>query len=512
MTITEFEKEFCLKEIPTQWNVYAWIREHKNTAIAQAFFRTRRILNRANYVTIGISGGKDSTLAFEIASLELRYRRQLIKAINDGLIDEPYEYKNIRYDKSAGINDFDNLDNIKTEEYESFEDINLNIPMLILNSQDCELIFSDTCYHIQYDMNLAHGYGLYNFDGKTICGFDIVPKAVREDISKVTGKTIEIYADLWDELQMIKDYTSSNTDSNNVSNRNSSSSINNMCNILSISDISDTTESDLKTIEVNDKLIEQITKNRFAYAGKKMTFKTTNTSNVVNHNFTCIVHGDQSGHMFYKCLSIAYQDGTSFSSGRFTAWDITKKDIWCRPMPKREDHGVDIITNYNMRNVNYLPISKINHSLVEKHADQIVEIDGVKCICNWGLGKTSLCEIEKTFGKVFGDLMMKVKDIEPGKAGTKEGEEWDELWTWISQSDEDAGGSESNTFSRWLIGSVPDETEVKYVDNSLVDNEMLKIPTQIYNLISLRSVESFDRFTILKQSIYATGQYATVKA
>lgn len=467
MSLKDFEYQFCKREIPTGWNVYEWVRQHKETAIAQAFFRVRRIMNRADFIQVNISGGKDSTLSFEIASLELRYRKQLSKAIEAGYINEPYEYKDIVYDPSTNRNDYDNYE--KTEEaYQSFENINLNVPMIYLNSQDAELIFSDAINHIQYDVNLAHGYGLYVFDGKIVCGHDIIPSAVRDTFKGTSMEGIEIYADLWEFFEADPLFSG--------------------C-------IVDIDENDLRKLNIDEKLIKIIGENRFSYASKRINERFPDSSNSP-HDFVCVVKGDQSGHMFYKCLSISYQDGSSYGSGRFVAWDKTKESIWCREMPTREQHGLDIITNYNMCETNYLPVSKIKPEMVELHKEDIVNIDGIDCIPNWGFGRRSLCESDKIFEKMFGSLMMKNED------GS-----YKELWTYISQSDEDAGGSETDTFARWILANVPD-----FMTTDFVGGKPRTHATQIYSLVSIRASESFDRYTILKQSEYFTGQYASKTA
>lgn len=455
MTIEEFEALFCSREIPSKWNVYDWCRRNGDKAIAQAFFRVRRIMNRADFVQINISGGKDSTLSFEIASLDLRYRKALIKAIKEGRITTPYEFKDIVYDESNNINDYDVFEK-NNEVYESFENINLNVPMIYLNSQDAELIFSDAINHIQYDVNLVHGYGLYIFNGNIVCGHDIIPHDSRRD-------GVEIFADLWERFE---DHAE------------------------------DVDIKELAKFGVDEKLLKVIEEGRFPYAAKKLT--------VYGHDFYCVVKGDQSGHMFYKCLSISYQDGSSYGSGRFVAWDKTKESIWCRSMPTRETHGLDILTNYNMCDANYLPVNKIKPELVELHKDQIKNIDGIDCIPNWGFGCNSLCDYDKTFEKMFGSLMLKKKDVYPETAGIPEGDKYAELWTYVSQSDEDAGGSETDTFARWILGSTPEIVTTEFVPEKPRTHAL-----QIYSLVSIRAAESFDRYTILKQSEYFTGQYAS---
>ena len=180
--------------------------------------------------------------------------------------------------------------------------------------------------------------------------------------------------------------------------------------------------------------------------------------------------------MFYKCLSISYQDGSSYGSGRFVAWDKTKQDIWCREMPTRETHGLDILTNYNMCEANYLPVSKIKPELVELHKDDIKNIDGVDCIPNWGFGARSICEDDKAFEKMFGSLMMKKKDVYPELKGTEEGEKYAELWNYISMSDEDAGGSETDLFARWILANTPE-----YITTEFVPGKPRTHATQIYS-------------------------------
>lgn len=522
--INEFEEKLCNNEVPSKFNIYKWIRENKETAIAQAFFRTRRIMNRADYIQINISGGKDSTLTFHIAMLELEYRKELIKFFNmypsiKANLNYNYETNidiglNLNNKDKKSNNDYEEFINKDNEYYNSFENINNNIPFIYINSQDSEIIFSDAINHIKNDIILQYGYGLYMFNNKIVCGNDIVPKSIRNEfnlfIESIFNRKdkeaksrnnyrnenniiVETYSDLWNFISSI-DFTSVEFD--HFINREKELLAENNKEIISIETPFKLTEEEInkdKTFsKINKDLKKNIINNKYKYCGYKAIFKLRDKSNI---NFYCLVRGNCNIHPFYKCLSISYQNGSSYNIGRFTAWDITKENIWCRELPKRENFGCDIITNYNMKNVNYISISKLNKNIIELNKDSIVDIDGIKCIPNWGFGSKSLCFYDKNFKSLYGSLMIRKNN------------EYEELWTYVGQNDEDANGSEAYCFTKWIYNCIPDEMSTDYKGNG----EFVKHPTQLYSLVSIRAAESFDRYIILKQSNYFTGQYSQFK-
>lgn len=182
-------------------------------------------------------------------------------------------------------------------------------------------------------------------------------------------------------------------------------------------------------------------------------------------NFKQVIEGDNTVNMFYKCLRLGWQSGVSFSESRLTSWDLEKKDMWIRPMPLKENLGFDVITNENIHECNMVRLDSLpeNWQEIRLRNEDYVEVHGVKLVANFGLGSHDL----------------KLKGYEAVDFSA---------WTFDYQ-DED---QEQESFSTWLLESFPDATSIT-------------------NLIALRAAESFDRYTILRQSDYSTGQYAHSK-
>lgn len=181
------------------------------------------------------------------------------------------------------------------------------------------------------------------------------------------------------------------------------------------------------------------------------------------NNIHEVVKGDNTINMFYKCLRLGWQSGVSFGESRLTSWDKDKEDMWIRPMPKKEELGMDVITNDNIKEANLVLLSSLSPEMqeVKRQEGSVIEIDGVELVPNFGFGAKDL----------------ELKGYESVQFS---------CWTFEAQ-DED---NEQDTFTRWLLESLPSGT-------------------QAYNLVSLRASESFDRYTILRQSDYSTGHYAT---
>lgn len=177
------------------------------------------------------------------------------------------------------------------------------------------------------------------------------------------------------------------------------------------------------------------------------------------------IKGDDTISMFYKCLMIGWQSGVTFGESRITSWDTDKKDIWIRPMPiKDELSGFDPITNFNIYENNLVPLESLSKEMQELRIQEesVIDKNDIKMVPNFGLGNHDL------------ELQGYPVDFQN--------------WTFINQ-DED---NEQDLFARWLLECFPNGT-------------------QIYNLVALRAAESFDRYTILKQSDYNTGEYASSK-
>ena len=158
---------------------------------------------------------------------------------------------------------------------------------------------------------------------------------------------------------------------------------------------------------------------------------------------------------FYKCLQLGWNSGVTFGDDRLVSWDENKRSEWITPMPTSKDTGFDVITNKNIKECNLVPLASLDENLQNMRIkdDSIVIKNGVKYVANFGLGNECL------------------------------NEKFD-AWTFKGQ-DEDF---EQETFGEWFVTRFPNN----YV---------------IYNLVSLRAEESFDRYTILKQADLNTGKY-----
>ena len=172
--------------------------------------------------------------------------------------------------------------------------------------------------------------------------------------------------------------------------------------------------------------------------------------------------GDDTINIFYKCLRLGWQSGVSFSESRLTSWDLNCKDMWIRPMPVKEELGIDIITNENIKYANAVPLSSLSEEMQKLRIEDksVFMKDGVNVVGHYGLG------------------------CEPLNWKGYESVKW-MAWCFDGE-DED---NEQDSFNDWYLSRFP-------------------AGTQIYNLISIRASESFDRYTILKQSDYSTGEYA----
>ena len=158
---------------------------------------------------------------------------------------------------------------------------------------------------------------------------------------------------------------------------------------------------------------------------------------------------------FYKCLQLGWNSGVTFGDNRLISWDPDKKNIWITDMPLSKDIGFDIITNDNIKYVNLVPLNSLSKEMQDlrlKDSELVIK-NNIKYIPNFGLGNTDL---NKKFN----------------------------CWTFRGE-DEDF---EQETFGFWLLNQFPNGTK-------------------IYNLISLRADESFDRYTILKQCNFNNGIY-----
>ena len=70
-------------------------------------------------------------------------------------------------------------------------------------------------------------------------------------------------------------------------------------------------------------------------------------------------------------------------------------------------------------------------------------------------------------------------------------------------------GYENIPFRAWYFENMAEDYEQETFGTWML--KQFPKGTQIYNLVSLRASESFDRYTILKQSDYSTGEYASQK-
>lgn len=177
-----------------------------------------------------------------------------------------------------------------------------------------------------------------------------------------------------------------------------------------------------------------------------------------------LIKGDNTASLFYKNLRLGWQSGVSFGESRLTSWDLEKKDMWIRPMPTKEELCFEIVTDESIKVANPVLLESLPQSWqdIRLKNEDYTEIEGVKLVANFGLGSH--------------DLVMKGYDVDFN------------VWT-FEHADEDF---EQESFAKWILESVPSATTIS-------------------NLVALRAAESFDRYTILRQSDYSTGQYAQSK-
>lgn len=75
MTIEEIKKKNVEMCVNSGWNIYEWCDKHPDTTIAAAMKRIEKIMDFSDFVQIGTSGGKDSTVTGNLVCLELNLRR-----------------------------------------------------------------------------------------------------------------------------------------------------------------------------------------------------------------------------------------------------------------------------------------------------------------------------------------------------------------------------------------------------------------------------------------------------
>ena len=159
---------------------------------------------------------------------------------------------------------------------------------------------------------------------------------------------------------------------------------------------------------------------------------------------------------FYKCLQLGWNSGVTFGDDRLISWDENKKDKWITPMPKKKETYFDVITNKNIKEANKVKFDELSEDLKE-----LRRLEGFKegdLVPHFGLGNR---DINKEY----------------------------DCWTFPGENED----FEQETFGAWFIEGFPKN----YI---------------LYNLVSIRAEESFDRYTILKQSDFSTGQYGYQKA
>ena len=343
--IQQIEKELAEKYIPSGWDIYDWVKENPDTAIAHSLSRNEKVFDRSTAIYIGASGGKDSTLAQELASLELLRRRDRIA-------------REIRRDGSEGI----------------------------------DVLDAKWAHHLLPDGEL-----------KDKLNKQFGTRARRILLSSMDAEWI---------------YTA-------------------------------TEQTLLDFVERH---------------GPK---------------------GTDTVDMFWFCLQLGWQNGTSFSDARLNSWEPSKESMWIRPMPIMD--GVEVIHNNNLLTANLVPFEEVSEAAQEFFREQgsVVTKDGKDFIPNFGYGSL---ENEHT------GTLMTLKGL-----------------------DEDFF---QEYFSKWfanistlLYGA--DNIDDLYLSER-TDREVWEMKAHEHDhrysaptaLISLRASESFDRRTILLQSEYSTGQYS----
>lgn len=287
------------------FEIYEYVLNNPKSSIAEAVFRMRRICNRADAVLINISGGKDSSLDFDLLMNEIMFRR------------------------TTPPGNFDVIDHEQFSGYFKLEATNKNIPFVVVNFQDAEIIYTDTREHIIYDKIIPYCYGLFIYEGRVVCGYDPI--------------RIDGYDNLFTWWQNVKSRSS----------------------LVSLDDI--------KT-EIDDGIKARISNG---------TYENPR----VYGDVVCIVEGKGIIHPFYKCLPIGYQNISSFSNEEcFVAWNKEKRNMWVTEMPDRTLLSCDPITEDNWSKCNLTPKSLLPSWVTA----ETTNVNGVDCCANWGFGSDYL--------------------------------------------------------------------------------------------------------------------------
>lgn len=77
--LQEAKAENVKMMVPSGWDIYAWCEEHPNSSIAHSLKRCEKVMDGSDVLSFSWSGGKDSTVAANIACLELNMRKLRIK-------------------------------------------------------------------------------------------------------------------------------------------------------------------------------------------------------------------------------------------------------------------------------------------------------------------------------------------------------------------------------------------------------------------------------------------------
>lgn len=346
--IKEIERELTDKHIPSGWNIYEWAAENPDTTIANSLKRVEKVFDRTDAIYIGASGGKDSTLAQELASLELLRRRDRVE-------------RQIKRDGTPGI----------------------------------DILDAKWAHHLLPEGELKESFDIrYGTRARRIL------------LTSMDAEWI---------------YTAT----------------------------------------------EEALLNFMAIHGPD---------------------GNDTVDMFWFCLQLGWQNGTSFSDARLNSWDPDKTEMWIRPMPIMAD-GTQVISNDTMNSVNLVPAGEISLAAYDyfKNQGSLVTIKGQEFISNFGYGSLE--------NKHTGTLM--------GAPGLDEDFFQEFFSKWFANISAVLFGT--NSIPELIkTTSEPDEKEVW----ELKAHEYQGFYATPVSLISLRASESFDRRTILLQGEYSTGQYS----
>lgn len=77
--LRKVEKENVSIMIPSGWDIYEWCKEHSNTSIAHSLKRCEKVMDGTDSLSFSWSGGKDSSVAANIACMELNLRKLRVK-------------------------------------------------------------------------------------------------------------------------------------------------------------------------------------------------------------------------------------------------------------------------------------------------------------------------------------------------------------------------------------------------------------------------------------------------